>query len=420
MKVRWKYRKNKHQVQFHDDVMTKFLLLSGGYGSGKSYGLVMKAFQLSWLNRDLPGGLLVPSYTEYMRDVLPQLTEILEEHRLMKYCKYHGSHRTWTFPWSKAPLYVVTAEKKLKGPNWAYGLINEVGLIHFDRFREMMGRIRIRGAPCPQIAAVGTYEGIYPEYDEFFWDNPNPRARVIQASTRDNSMNLADDYIPTLEGAYDSKMVQAYIDGDRVNMNGNLFYYSYDPNRNDVRGYKIPPECLGFLVTIDFNVDPFCAAIWVQDSKGVVAVDQVKLSGQRGFDTKQMGQALIARGYNGDNSVIFPDPAGQSRSTKGAPDIQQLKDMGFREVRVKSAAPRMRARQLNANNLLEKGIVRIDPEKCPDLKKDLQKVTQDRVTLEKVKDNPELTHFSDGMDYMLDILFPWSGKRVSNTETRIR
>lgn len=423
MIIKWDYLQNektpKHQVEFHQDDATKFLHMSGGYGSGKSYGLIKKIFKLSWLNRNLPGGLMCPSYSDYKKDIRPAIEEILEKYRLTPFVKENKSDKTWVFPWSRAPLYVVTAEKKLKGPNWAYAGVNELTLCPFERYREVMARVRIKGAPCPQVASVGTYEGLYGEYDDFFWDSPNPHSRVIKASTRDNAQNLEEHYISMIESAYDSKMVQAYIDGERVNLLGNLFYYSYHPARNDVRGYKIPSESIGFLCSLDFNVDPFCAGLWVRDSKGVVAVDQVKLSGGTGYDTRQMVRALSERGYTPDNTTIYPDPAGNQRSTKGKPDIQVLREAGY-EVIVKSAAPRLRQRQLNANNLLEKGIVRVDPDRAPDVKKDLAKVTQDKVTLEKIDTNQELTHFSDGMDYMLDIIFPWSGNRSRTEQGKLR
>ncbi len=427
MIVKWKYNRNKHQRPFHEDTKTRFLYLSGGYGSGKTYALVMKALQLSYLNAPHRGGLLVPSFADYKRDFLPVMEEILEHHRIRQFCTYHGTDKTWTFPWSRGPLHVVSAEKPLKGPNWAYGMANELGMIPFVRFRELMARVRVKKARFPQIACVGTYEGIYPEYDEFFWDTPNKQSRLITGSTRDNLINLEAGYVDMLEGAYDSKMISAYIDGDRVNLRGNLFYYGYKPDRNDVPEYKINESSIGFLVSLDFNVDPFCAGIWVRDHMGVVCVDQVKLSGGAGFDSRQMMIAMYERGYTGQNCVLFPDPAGQARSTKGAPDIEQFRRgipergiPGFSEIKVKSAAPRLRQRQLNANNLLEKGVVRVDPIAAPDMKKDLLKVTQDPVTLEKLKENQELTHFSDGMDYMLDILFPWSGRRSEIRQEKMR
>jgi hypothetical protein len=54
------------------------------------------------------------------------------------------------------------------------------------------------------------------------------------------------------------------------------------------------------------------------------------------------------------------------------------------------------------------------------LRKDLQAVEQDPVTLEKSKKNPKLTHASDGLDYGCDILFEFSGKKPKSEVVRFR
>jgi len=89
-------------------------------------------------------------------------------------------------------------------------------------------------------------------------------------------------------------------------------------------------------------------------------------------------------------------------------------------VRARSSQPRFRQRQLNVNNLLDKGIVLFNPDKMPTLKKDFEGVEQDPITLEKSKKNPKLTHASDGFDYMCDILFEFSGKKPTTKIMRVR
>ena len=65
MKRKIKFKPNKHQAEFINDTQSKFLHLSAGFGAGKSYALIMKLFQLSSANKDQPGGLLCPSYTDF-------------------------------------------------------------------------------------------------------------------------------------------------------------------------------------------------------------------------------------------------------------------------------------------------------------------------------------------------------------------
>ena len=224
---------------------------------------------------------------------------------------------------------------------------------------------------------------------------------------RDNLINLTDDYVDDLEEDYDDIMQDAYIRGMWVNMAGNRFYYSYRPDRNDDETIVHNPLATTHI-SMDFNVNPFCANLWHYDGRYLKAYDEIHLANiPEGADTKTMGKAIISRGYEPFEVIIYPDPAGNARSTKGKPDIKQLEDMDFINIRKKSKAPGMRTRQLNINNLLQKGIIKINPKKCPKLKKDLMAVEQDIVTLEKVKKNMALTHHSDGVDYMGDITIPF-------------
>ena len=55
-------------------------------------------------------------------------------------------------------------------------------------------------------------------------------------------------------------------------------------------------------------------------------------------DTQKMANALKARGYTPDRTIIYPDPAGQARSTKGQPDHTILRNAGF-EIKARSAQP---------------------------------------------------------------------------------
>lgn len=406
--VKWRYRKNRHQKEYQADTHSKFLHLSGGFGSGKTYALCMKLFQLSYINRDLPGGLMCPTYGEFNRDVRPLMEEILDFHRV----KYSFKSMKFRFPWSRAPLYVVTGKQKIRGPNWAYGGINEVTLIPFERYREFIGRIRLKKSVCPQIASCGTPEGFGTDYHEHLIESPfSPHVRVIYGSTMDNLSNLSDDYVPSLEASFDKVMLDAYLKGLFVNMTGNRFYYSYD-NKNEDK--TIRPYEDGDLVHfhLDFNVEHMTGGAWRYNG-GLEGFDEIVI--ENNADTRKMARAMKERGYLPDNTIIYPDPSGDSRSTKGQSDVEILRQEGYYQFKIKPSAPRMRQRQLNAANLMEKGIVKLHPERMKTTRRDFLAVTQDPGTNEKNKDNPKLTHASDGFDYMIDHLFPFSGKRSGVT-----
>lgn len=412
--VEWEYNSNPHQQLFHDDQSSKYLHLSGGFGSGKTYALCMKAIQLSVINRNMPGGLLVPDFSDFTKDILPLMEEILMHHRI-KY-DYRG-RQTFHFPWTKAPLYIVSGKKKIRGPNWAYALINELTLIPYIRYREVIGRVRVKNAVLPQIASCGTPEGFGTEYHEHLIEKPfSPKVRVIYGSTRANAHNLQDDYIPSLTASFDKVMLDAYLEGLFVNMVGNRFYYSYT-EANEDRTISAFDEGEQVHVALDFNVEHMTATVWRYDG-ALRGIDEIEILNNA--DTRKMCRELKVRGYLPDNTTIYPDPSGNSRRTSGQSDIQIIKEEGFRDIKVKSHAPQFRQRQLNANNLLEKKVIKIHPDRMPAMRRDFLAVTQDPGTTEKDKDNKKLTHASDGFDYMLDFLFPFSGKRSGVTVQRYR
>jgi len=403
MKIHLNYKRNPHQELLHDDITTKFLHLSSGFGGGKSYALIMKAFQLSWLNRGCHGGFVCPTFTDYKKDIYPLMEQIIYESGI-KNVQQNKSEHWWKFPWTKGKLYIASAEKKLRGPNWGYACINEATLIPQERYREVIGRVRVKKAKNPQIVSVGTPEGTAHWLYDAFIEEPMRNSRVIYGDTRDNLENLSDDYVQSLEDSYDSTMLDAYLKGLWVNMSNNRFYYAYDPKKNDNKDIKQIPYAT-VHASLDFNVDKMCCTLWHYDGIKCRAFDSIILKGNA--DTKKMCDALKARGYWPDLTILYPDPAGNARSTKGRPDNVILKEEGFYQVRVKTTQPRMRQRQLHMNNLLGKGIIEINPETCKDLKKDFESVEQNVITLDKNKKNAELTHSSDGADYMFDILIPF-------------
>ena len=430
--IRIKYDKNPHQEEFHSDIDSKFLHLSGGFGSGKTHSLIMKMFDLSMRNKNIPGGIVVPTIADYKKDVLPLLEEILDDNNINY--RHHSTDKWFQFPWTSARVYVASAEKKIRGPNWGWAVINEVTLISHERYKETIGRVRMRDAIVPQIASSGTPEGTGHWLYETLVESPLKNSRIIYADTRANLVNLNEDYVTTLENSYDPIMLDAYLRGLFVNMTGSRFYYSYDPALNDDKAIKRIPG-LEVHVSLDYNVAPMIATLWnivqATDSMGApiidptgapvrkaIAFDQIVILD--GADTHQMSQALYARDLLPDTTTIYPDPAGKARSTQGPPDNKILEQGGWKKIKVRTMAPRFRQRQLAVCNMLAKGLIQINPTQCKALKKDLEAVEQDRATYEKIKDNPKLTHASDGMDYFIDLAFPLSGHKPESRSLQYR
>jgi hypothetical protein len=414
VKIKWNYKKNKHQQEFHEELNFNRLHLSTGFGGGKSYALIMKMVQLSWINRNMPGGFMCPTYRDFMRDIHPMIEEIMIANNIQY--QFHKTEHWYRFPWSEGRIYVVSGDTKVRGPNWAFGLINEVTLIPFDRYQDFIGRVRVKKSVKPMVASCGTPEGVITKYYDYFVEKPSAQTKVIYGSTLDNLENLNETYVTSLQSAYDNKALEAYMHGKFVNMNGKQFYYAFNSAKNEDKSIAYddawPIHCF-----MDFNVSPMVATFWqykfYKGQNRLCGFDEIVIPD--GANTDLMVDAMIARQYFPSITTIYPDPAGKARSTKGAPDVEILQRRGFYNIKVKSKAPLVRTRQLNVNNLLEKGFLVFNPTTMPYMRKDLLLVEQDVVTLEKVKKNQELTHASDGLDYGCDILCPFSGQRPNNS-----
>ncbi len=403
------------QHDFMSDLTTKFLHLSAGYGFGKSRTLVYKVLLLSYLNKGHAGGIVVPSYTDFTRDVKIAFEEVFHENNIQ--ADYHGSEHKYKLPWTKGALYVATAEKKIRGPNWAYAGINELTLISLERYREVIGRVRIKEAKYPQICSSGTPEGLASDYYEIFVEKPWTGSRILYGDTRENAHNLNPEYITNLYNSYPKTLLDAYMKGLWVNLQGNRFYFAYDSRVNDHNDN--PSTELPFIIAMDFNVAYFCASVWQFDGHTYRGFDEIILEGGDGYKTENMISALKARGYMPTNSVVCPDPAGKNRNTSGRPDVEILRTAGY-QVKVRAAAPRFRERQINMNKLFELNRIRPHATRQPKTRKDFMAVEIDPASLEKIKKNEKLTHLSDGADYMCDIYTPFNDKRSGSKQIGIR
>ena len=143
--------------------------------------------------------------------------------------------------------------------------------------------------------------------------------------------------------------------------------------------------------------------------------DEIKLesAGLKYADTEKLGIAIKNR-YPIEDIIVTCDAAGNSRKTSGISDVQALEALGF-TVRFTRTNPRLRERQLLVNGLCAHSRIKIDP-KCKHLIKDFSKVQQNKADFTKVKDKDhQLTHMSDGADYLLNWEFNLGLKKRSRT-----
>jgi hypothetical protein len=223
---------------------------------------------------------------------------------------------------------------------------------------------------------------------------------LIQASTRDNAKNLPPDYIGSLIQTYPKELVDAYIDGQFVNLTSGTVYRAYDRvrcNSNETIKEKEPLFC-----GVDFNVQKMASSIAVQRADGFHYVAELKDV----FDTPDVIKIIKERWADkGHRIIIYPDASGKSRKSVDASksDIALLSQAGF-TVRVNPSNPSVKDRILSANKAFEQGKIKVNAAACPTIARCLEQQAYD--------DNGEpdksagFDHQNDATTYLIAYEFP--------------
>lgn len=404
--LRIKYNPLEYQSKFHNSKSFKVGLV-GGYGSGKSYSLIMHMLKLANLNRGCSIGLLCPTLKMARRDVIPTFQEIARANRI--HHTLNKSEYSIYLPQTKTTIWIFHAEddgQSIRGPNLAAMLINEFTLISEPTYLAALARVRDPKAKFMQVAMSGTFEEFGGVYDLVTEDQG---CELIYASTRQNKY-LPESYVKMLESSYDEEMQKQYIDGLPVRRLGKVAAKLFRRDKHVTDASSFNPE-EDVWISIDFNVEPMSAVLWNHNPNALVklkAFDEVALFGS---DTPELarvlGQKLAELGVSKEKVRLYPDPAGNARSTKGLnrTDIQILRDAGFPNIlfhrSIKSVKDCMNA----VNALFDQDSIIVHP-RCKNLIADLEQIKWKDSGFEFDKSNPKRSHWLDGMKDMINFTYP--------------
>lgn len=380
--------------------------MSGGYGSGKTYGLVMKLLILMDKNPGVPGGLLCPTTKMFKRDVLPTIRQICGESGIEFYWKA-GDGELY-FPATKSTVYVYHAEDhgaSIAGANLGFFVVNEASLCSWEAVKAAFARVRMAKVVFPQIAMSGTpaeFNWVY----QYFIEEAKPDRRIIYASSKANK-HTASWYVQMLEDSYDDIARQQYVDGLFIPRTGNRFLHKFNRHAH-VTDLAARVTGADVIVKVDFNVNPMVATLSSYIPRSRVPIRMFEEIRLAGADTYQLcGTIADVLGGGWESAIVFPDPAGNSRKTSAKDlitDIKIMKNFGFQDLRFKNR-PVLKDGYFAANNIIDKNMVAVHP-KCKGFIADAEQVKLKGGMFEMDKADPERTHALDGFKNMAEILFP--------------
>lgn len=347
----------KHQADFIQSNHTHTAII-GGYGSGKSFGGTLKIVlkKLAYPNIDV--AYYLPTYGLIKDIAFPNISELLTLQNIP--FNLNKSDKEFITPYGKIIMRSMDCPELIVGFEVGYSIIDEADVISVSKMNESFKNIVARNRKkLPNgdkncLDFVSTPEGFGFLYN-FFVKNPSPEKLIIKASSLSNPF-LPKDYIDTLRLSYTEAQLNAYINGDFVNLTS-ASVYNFDRLAHDTDVEQLPNEML--YVGLDFNVTNMNAVVHVKRNGKLYAVGEIA----EAYNTQQVSEFLIEN-YPNHKIIINPDASGNQRSSSGASDFSILKQFGF-EINSPKKNPPVNERVNSVNLALQNGTYFVNTKKCP-------------------------------------------------------
>lgn len=280
-------------------------------------------------------------------------------------------------------------------------------------------KIRNNGYKLNQQWVTTTPEGFRATY-ELFKKNPAPNSNLVQMSTYSNAHNLPDDYISDLKASYPDQLIEAYLNGEFVNLNALGVWSKFDMVESHRPTEIEPGEVLH--IGQDFNVGRGCAVIYVfrvdeEGRKIMIAVDEVVDS----FDTPDTIRVLEERypWANFKTQLVYPDATGSSRKSVNATvsDLALMRHCGY-QIKKPTKNPTIKDRVQSGNAAFcnSEGVRRVflDVEKVPNFAEALLQQAYDKNDVPE-KGMGKYDDLTDAGTYPIHYHFPIKERKMFTT-----
>lgn len=386
-------RLNKPQGEFLSAIKP-FNAFVGGYRSGKTF---VGCVRLWWLAVNYPGiklGYFAPTYpmiSDIFYTTISEVGELLsEEWNLDLEIDINVSRKEVRLfvdgiEYAMVKCRAMENAHRIVGFDINHAQVDEIDTMKMDKANAAWLKIIARMSsvrsdyPVNTVDFTTTPEGFNFVYELFVIQTRKKpdmaqHYSLTKASTKDNAKNLPDDYLQKLYDTYPSNLVDAYIDGEFVNMKSGTVYYAYKRQQSNSNETIQPNETL--YIGQDFNVGKMASTIYVKRFNAWHAVAELTDL----FDTPDVIRVIKERWADkGHRIIMYPDASGKARKSNGASisDIALFQQAGF-EVRVKSINPAVKDRVLAMNKALESGVVKINAKECPVTARGLEQQAYDK------------------------------------------
>ncbi len=390
-----------------------FPAMIAGYGAGKSHALILRTMKFIFGNgRNV--AYYLPTYDLIKTIAYPRFCEVLDN--LDVPYKLNKSDHVIEVNGKQIIFRTLDNPERIVGYEVGDSMVDELDTLPINKARDCWNKIIARNRQkkdTQNTVAVGTTPEGFRFVYEMWGKNPTESYEIIKAPTYSNP-HLPTDYIDLLRETYPEHLLEAYIEGEFVNLTSGSVYPAYDRKLNATDNVMKEYETLH--IGMDFNVNNGSAVAHVVSKDIAYAVDE--LTGVR--DTPAMINAILER-YVGHNIIVYPDASGGATKSMNASlsDIKLLRMAGFTIIAPKKN-PFVRDRIASVNraindiNNFRRYYVNID--KCPSLALSLEQQVYDKNG--EPDKSSGLDHIVDAAGYFINKQFPIKTRNKPKNHTR--
>ncbi|UNU73274.1 terminase family protein [Moraxella nasovis] len=371
---------------FSDEIYPLFV---GGFGSGKSEALFKRLIIQKLKYRQLSQGYFAPTHDLIRLIAFPRISQLLTDCGLS--FKLNKSEKIFYIAgFGEIICRSMDNPDSIVGFEIADAVIDELDTLKTEHAKNAWNKIIARCRQKkpdgkPNTAAVGTTpEGFRFCYERWV-KNSGTHYQLYQAPTASNPY-LPPSYIDSLKASYPQKLLDAYLNGQFVNLTSGAVYPDFDRVLNHTDAVIQAGETLH--IGMDFNVLKMACVVFVVRDGMPLAVDEI--TGVR--DTPTMAQILKER-YSGHEICIYPDASGHNTSSKNASlsDHDILRQYGLK-VYVNSTNPSIKDRLNAVNRLILDGqgkrTFKVNTKQCTELTDALEQQVYDKNGMPVIKVKP--------------------------------
>jgi len=370
---------NAPQDIFLNKLGTKYRAFVGGFGSSKTFSGCLDLLIFAGNNPKTRQGYFAPTYSDIKDIFFPTIEEAAHMMGYTVDIKI-GNKEVHLY---RGRLYYGTIicrsmdnPSSIVGFKIARALVDEIDILAKDKanlaWNKIVARLRLKIDGVENgISVTTTPEGFKFVYSKFA-EEPTASYSMVQASTYENAEFLPDDYIETLIETYPDELINAYINGEFVNLTSGTVYNAY--NRITHRSAETIQEKEPLRIGMDFNVTNMSAVVYVMRGKEWHAVDELKGI----YDTPAMIDVIKER-YPEHNIRIYPDASGKNRKSVNAStsDIALLEDAKL-SVYANKANPYVKDRVMATNKAFSSGLLFINDTICPEYSRCMEQLAYDK------------------------------------------